>query len=173
MPPLRERREDVPLLVDHFVKKFSAEHAQPITGVDARRHGGDDRAQLPCNVRELETWSSAAVTLAATAHQRDALARPVARPARGRRRTQLPATGFDLERELETFERGLPAQGARAHRRQSTLAARVLASVPSLRYRANSSRLARSRRRPARRIVTTNATTSATTNATTKRESPA
>src|SRR6185503_15716699 len=34
LPPLRERREDIPLLVDHFVRKFSAEHGRAIAGLE-------------------------------------------------------------------------------------------------------------------------------------------
>ncbi len=54
MPPLRERREDIPLLVDHFINKFNKLQGKLITGISP-----DARALLmghnyPGNVRELE-----------------------------------------------------------------------------------------------------------------------
>ena len=54
LPPLRERREDIPLLVDHFVDKFRAEKQKDIAGV------GDGVLKIlmehsfPGNIRELE-----------------------------------------------------------------------------------------------------------------------
>ncbi len=54
LPPLRERREDIPLLAEHFIKKFSAINGRKIDGIhpDAlvRLMGHD----WPGNVRELE-----------------------------------------------------------------------------------------------------------------------
>jgi transcriptional regulator with PAS, ATPase and Fis domain len=54
LPPLSERREDIPLLIDAFIQKFNAKMGKQITGVSdqARRFllGYD----FPGNVRELE-----------------------------------------------------------------------------------------------------------------------
>ena len=66
LPPLRERREDVPVLVDHFVAKHRLRTGKRIDGVD------DDAAQAlqaydwPGNVRELENTIERAVVLATT-----------------------------------------------------------------------------------------------------------
>src|SRR6185436_13887912 len=54
LPPLRERREDIPVLVQHFLKKYAAEF-----GVEAPAITADALAQLqadswPGNIRELE-----------------------------------------------------------------------------------------------------------------------
>ncbi|MGH7336892.1 MAG: sigma-54-dependent transcriptional regulator, partial [Myxococcota bacterium] len=63
IPPLRERREDIPLLVSHFIAKH-ARRAQPIEGVE------DDAVELLCahdwpgNVRELENVIESALALA-------------------------------------------------------------------------------------------------------------
>src|SRR5437868_10737762 len=34
LPPLRERKEDIALLCDHFMRKFAAEHGRAMTGID-------------------------------------------------------------------------------------------------------------------------------------------
>ena len=63
LPPLRQRREDIPLLVDHFLKKYSEENDMP------RRHMTTEALRplvgylWPGNVRELENTIERAVVL--------------------------------------------------------------------------------------------------------------
>ncbi len=64
LPPLRERREDIPLLVDHFLRKFSGSLGKPIDGVDATVLEELSRYDWPGNVRELENTIERAVVLA-------------------------------------------------------------------------------------------------------------
>jgi Nif-specific regulatory protein len=53
LPPLRERKEDIPMLVDHFLKRFRQEHQKPTTILpDALARLVE--YQWPGNVRELE-----------------------------------------------------------------------------------------------------------------------
>jgi Nif-specific regulatory protein len=54
IPPLRERREDIPLLVDHFLGKIAAENKTAKLRVDAALMGRLTRHDWPGNVRELE-----------------------------------------------------------------------------------------------------------------------
>jgi DNA-binding NtrC family response regulator len=64
IPPLRERREDVAVLVDHFIKKHAQRAGKRITGSEA---GVMERLQAydwPGNVRELENSIERAVVLA-------------------------------------------------------------------------------------------------------------
>jgi DNA-binding NtrC family response regulator len=63
MPPLRERREDIPMLVDHFVRRFSERTGKPITGVDESAMTELTRYEWPGNVRELENTIERAVVL--------------------------------------------------------------------------------------------------------------
>jgi two-component system, NtrC family, response regulator AtoC len=53
LPPLRERREDVPLLVDHFLERMSAESQKRIEGVSAEAMGLLMAYAWPGNIREL------------------------------------------------------------------------------------------------------------------------
>lgn len=54
LPPLRKRIEDIPLLVEHFVKKFSAEKQKDIVGVSDAVTRRLMRYHYPGNIRELE-----------------------------------------------------------------------------------------------------------------------
>jgi DNA-binding NtrC family response regulator len=64
MPPLRERREDIPLLVDAFIKKFAMASQKAVTGVTEEALSLLMDYPWPGNVRELENAVERAVTLA-------------------------------------------------------------------------------------------------------------
>ena len=53
LPPLRERRQDMPLLVDHFIREFSRVYRKPITGVEREALNALTSYSWPGNVREL------------------------------------------------------------------------------------------------------------------------
>jgi two-component system response regulator HydG len=53
LPPLRERREDVPLLVAHFIKEFNQRHGKRVTGVAEPVRRAMAVYDWPGNVREL------------------------------------------------------------------------------------------------------------------------
>ena len=63
LPSLSERREDVPLLVQHFVNKFSAEHNREITGISDQAMSWLQNQEWQGNVRELENAIERAVVL--------------------------------------------------------------------------------------------------------------
>jgi PAS domain S-box-containing protein len=54
MPALRERMEDLPLLVDHFIAQFSGLRGKDISGISARALGILMKHDYPGNVRELQ-----------------------------------------------------------------------------------------------------------------------
>jgi DNA-binding NtrC family response regulator len=63
LPPLRERREDIPLLIQHFTGKFSDETKKKISGVSEEALKLLINYSWPGNVRELENVIQRAVTL--------------------------------------------------------------------------------------------------------------
>ena len=63
IPPLRERRDDIPLLVDHFVRKHAQRAGKRIDGIEAGVLQALQAADWPGNVRELENTVERAVVL--------------------------------------------------------------------------------------------------------------
>ncbi|HEX75875.1 MAG TPA: sigma-54-dependent Fis family transcriptional regulator [Dehalococcoidia bacterium] len=64
LPPLRERKEDIPLLAKHFLKKFSLENQKEATAFSTEAKGFLVKYDWPGNVRELENAIERAVILA-------------------------------------------------------------------------------------------------------------
>jgi len=64
VPPLRDRREDLPLLVNHFVKKYVPAAGKNITGVNSESLTALATYDWPGNVRQLENTIERAVALA-------------------------------------------------------------------------------------------------------------
>ncbi|MGZ3605789.1 MAG: AAA-type ATPase lid domain-containing protein, partial [Thermodesulfobacteriota bacterium] len=62
-PPLRERREDISLLIDHFLKKYSEENQKSISDISKEARALLLRYPYPGNVRELENLIERAVIL--------------------------------------------------------------------------------------------------------------
>ncbi|PIP06077.1 MAG: two-component system response regulator, partial [Syntrophobacteraceae bacterium CG23_combo_of_CG06-09_8_20_14_all_50_8] len=54
IPPLRERKEDVPELIEHFLKKYAAENNRKIVGLTSEAQDMLLKYDYPGNVRELE-----------------------------------------------------------------------------------------------------------------------
>jgi len=63
LPPLRERRGDVPLLIDHFIERFNRKLGKHIQGVSSEAMAILARHDWPGNVRELENVVERAVLL--------------------------------------------------------------------------------------------------------------
>ena len=70
MPPLRERREDIPLLATYFVQKYSREANRPVAGISPEAHLLLKLYDWPGNVRELENALERAVVLGSSEHIR-------------------------------------------------------------------------------------------------------
>jgi transcriptional regulator with PAS, ATPase and Fis domain len=63
LPPLRERREEIPLLIDYFLTKYSKENQKSISDVSKEARALLLRHSYPGNVRELENLIERAVVL--------------------------------------------------------------------------------------------------------------
>jgi len=64
IPPLRERKEDIPLLVEHFIRKYAREFKKDVRGISRGALPSLDAYDWPGNVRELENVVERSVALA-------------------------------------------------------------------------------------------------------------
>jgi len=141
LPPLREREEDIPLLMDHFLKKFAAEQAKNIKKVSSLVMRVLCNYHYPGNIRELENIIERCVTL----EQSDQLTAENLPPKliEGAHVTSgplgdsdIPYDGIDLNRTLENVERDLINRALGITAGNRSRAARLLGiSFRSLRYR--------------------------------------
>jgi two-component system response regulator AtoC len=78
LPPLRDRREEIPILTDHFLKKYSVQYNKPMTSISAdlqqQLHGYD----WPGNVRQLENMVKRMIVLGTEAPILKELQQPAA-----------------------------------------------------------------------------------------------
>ena len=65
IPPLRERRDDIPLLVERFRDVFAKEHGKAVTGVTSAALSALVAYEWPGNVRELKNVLESAILFAA------------------------------------------------------------------------------------------------------------
>jgi two-component system NtrC family response regulator len=63
VPPLRERRADIPVLLEHFLTRFARHNGKPVRGLTAEARDALLRHDYPGNVRELENLVERAVVL--------------------------------------------------------------------------------------------------------------
>ena len=66
LPPLRERPEDIPALVDTFINEFSAEYGKNVAGITPKALALLTRARWPGNVRQLKSTVQWAVAVTKT-----------------------------------------------------------------------------------------------------------
>ena len=157
LPPLRERREDIPVLARHFVQGFAREMRRPAVDLTAEAIEALVRYPWPGNIRELENVLERAVALepspavmrsslpdhligvstivvgaapglgAVAADTHAAAARPPS--------ATFPSEGFDLERHVQDIEREYLAEALRRADGVKMRAAELLGmSFRSFRY---------------------------------------
>lgn len=63
VPPLRERRDDIPLLITAFLQEFAKENGKNIEGIDARARAALYKFDWPGNIRQLRNCLESAVVM--------------------------------------------------------------------------------------------------------------
>src|SRR5262245_42660741 len=105
LPPLRHRREDIPLLADHFLRRFGAEHGR-VSKMSTEAMRKLETYDYPGNVRELENIIERAVALSsAILIAADDL--PEVKPTKlaAEVAQTFPPEGVDLDRLVTEYER--------------------------------------------------------------------
>jgi len=133
LPPLRRRREDIPLLVSHFLDKYSEENKRKVREVtsDAMRILMDH--SWPGNVRELENTIERAVVLC-TADRigPDLLPEYLRYPVDTEQPTMVvPADGLSLKDSVSRYERAMILQSLEMANGVQKKAAELLQLKPS------------------------------------------
>jgi two-component system response regulator AtoC len=83
LPPLRQRREDIPVLVEHFLRKYGRDFQRAVPGLSEETHRLFLEYSWPGNVRELENAAKAIVALGDERVAMGGLRAMLQRPARG------------------------------------------------------------------------------------------
>src|SRR6187200_2522019 len=108
LPPLRDRRDDIPVLVQHFLEKFSPTSQMQVSQDSMRALMA---YPWPGNVRQLENAVERAVALSAGRQQLELMDLPVevhvAPPSTEAPFVELPENGLDLPGYLAAIERAL------------------------------------------------------------------
>jgi two-component system response regulator PilR (NtrC family) len=154
LPPLRERRGDIPLIAAHFVEKFARQLGKPVVGLSGDAIACLEAYAWPGNIRELENAMERAVALERTPtvlpdSLPDAVRRPGSVAAAGGGAgaadglwvgadgapAALPTGGFDLERHVQELERRYIIEALRRANGVKVRAAELLGmSFRSFRY---------------------------------------
>ncbi len=148
MPPLRERMEDIALLVRHFLGKYSREYGKKIEDISEEAMGMLMEYDYPGNIRELENIIERAMNLEPTntistkslathivnrtaATGPGALSAPLSRLC-----VEIPAEGIDMEKTVAEFERVMIAEAMNKSGGVKKKAAELLGlSFRSMRYK--------------------------------------
>jgi two-component system response regulator PilR (NtrC family) len=140
IPPLRKRREDIPLLAQYFIEKYAKEFGKEVKRISTYALELLMRYPFPGNIRELENIIERSVAL-----ESSSIILPenliIAEEGDGSAASSVPAedfpeTGVDLNGELERFEREIIRKALEKAKGSKTKAASLLGvSFPSLRHR--------------------------------------
>ncbi len=140
VPPLRKRKEDIPLLIDHFIKKFAEENGKPIQGISREAMDLLMKYDYPGNVRELENMIERAVVLArGEIIEKEDL--PIQFHIKNGSNETLPPLDYypgNFREKVEAFEKDLIVQALKEADYNQSKAARALGlSERNLRYKMN------------------------------------
>ncbi|MDB5692554.1 MAG: sigma-54-dependent Fis family transcriptional regulator [Alphaproteobacteria bacterium] len=133
LPPLRERREDIPLLVDHYVALYAKKYGKPARALSPELLAALQDYDWPGNVRALRHAAERAVILAADGAftvEDFSLARGPARSA-----PSLPAQRGGSDLNLERAEKQMVEQALKKHSYNISLAAQELGLTRASLYR--------------------------------------
>jgi len=111
LPPLRDRKEDIQILANHFLKKYSQELSKAISKISPEALQILLNYEYPGNVRELQNIIERAVALEGseelTPHNLSSYLSEQPLLKKGPIDIEIPSEGIDLEKMVEDLERSL------------------------------------------------------------------
>jgi two-component system response regulator PilR (NtrC family) len=136
VPPLRSRREDIPLLAEHFLSRFSREMGKPVAKISSEAMTRLAQYPWPGNVRELENVIERAVALeTSSAILPERLPRQMLYADAASSAEQPLADGFNLDDHLRAIEASLLRRAMEQSGGDRSRACTLLGISPrSLRY---------------------------------------
>jgi len=140
MPPLRERMDDIPLLVEHFINRFSEEIGKEVSGISEKAMNILREHDWPGNIRELENTIERAISLAYSDtimpdNLPDKLVSEKSEPPLSSG-FSIPEEGMEMEKYMEELEKTLVLEALQRSGGVKKRAAELLGiSFRSFRYR--------------------------------------
>jgi two-component system response regulator PilR (NtrC family) len=138
MPPLRERKEDIPLLTKHFIEKYAKEFGKEIRTISSYAMELLMNYAFPGNIRELENIIERGVAMESSNIILPENLVLAANAASGVQNFDVGITdaGIDLNAELEKIEKTMIEKALQKTKGSKTKAAELLhVTFDSLRYR--------------------------------------
>ena len=138
MPPLRERKDDIPLLTRHFIDKYAREFGKEVRMISSYAMELLMQYPFPGNIRELENIIERGVAMESS---NIILPESLVLTDQGNEigseaDAEIPDSGFDLNVQLEKYERKIIEKALQKTRGSKTKAAELLGvTFDSLRYR--------------------------------------
>ncbi len=130
MPALRERKEDIPLLIEHFIEKFNREKGRNLKGISPEAMEILVNYSWPGNVRELENLVERLVILKRDGNDVTPEDLPEkitsARDRSAAGGIEMPPEGLSLKEAVDEFERRLIVQALNQTKWNKNMAAKLL-----------------------------------------------
>lgn len=131
LPPLRERMEDVPILIEHFLRRYNVENSKQVRGFAPEVLDLLLSYDWPGNVRQLENVVERGVVLCRSEEIELDLLPPELRRADSPRATGRDEPGVDLSRAVSEYERQLIESALKQAGGVQKRAARLLGVKPT------------------------------------------
>jgi DNA-binding NtrC family response regulator len=137
VPPLRERKSDLPLLVDHFLRIYCRENARPLKEVEPDALAVMEDYDWPGNIRELENVMQRLVLMSdrMVIQVKDLPQQMLVASSASQEAILIPEAGVDFDAEMERIERAyLVAALNRTEGKKSAAAALLGIDAQRMKY---------------------------------------